>query len=110
MRTGEDVIPDLPAAFTLFPEAKVSEVTNISGNPQRSTLVAFTSEADAKDMVDFYRAQAEAAGVRIDVDLASPHGHIIGGKSPDGLDFSFTATRAGQSTEGELMVRQRRPD
>ena len=57
-------------------------------------------------MIAFYRAEAEAAGIAVDVELATDTLSMIGGRGEDGTHFTFQAAREENETVGQLTVGQ----
>lgn len=104
MRSGENVPVNLPAGFTLFPEANVVSNTTFSQADAKGSLIILTSAAEPEVLAEYYRKQAEAAGVKIELELTVDDGKMIGGQSEDGHTFSFNANREGDETTAQLMV------
>ncbi|TMM50374.1 hypothetical protein [Qipengyuania marisflavi] len=104
MRSGEKVPVKLPAGFTLFPGAQVVTSTHVDRDGGSSSVLVMDSEAEPGTMADFYREQAEAAGVNVEVVISAGGGETIAGRSSDGLRFSFHARRDTAMTRGELSL------
>lgn len=114
MRSGENVPAVLPAGFTVFPGATVIDSTlvtrgsNAEGKEAGSgALVLFESTASPAEMAEFYRRQAVQAGIDPELELRAEGWHMIAGKSPGGVRFSFNASTDGEVTDAQLMVRKR---
>ena len=91
MTSGEDVVVELPAGFTVYPGADVVTQTNADYGEGSTSSVMMTSDDSVADMVAHYRKQAEAAGIEITSEMKVNETQIIGGESDDGLTFSFNA-------------------
>ncbi|WP_374406099.1 hypothetical protein [Pelagerythrobacter sp.] len=104
MRSGADVPVDLPRGFSIFPGAEVASNTVFDQAGSKGALLTMESDAPAAEMIAFYRRQAEAAGIELELNLDTDTMQMIGGKSADGSPFSFTATKGEGGTTGQLMV------
>ena len=104
MQSGENVAADLPDGFTIYPGAKVVSATNIAGAGHSGSMVMLESTDGAEDVAQFYRKQAEAAGVAIEMDMSINNGKMLGGKGPDDLAFSLTSTAKDGVTQAQLTV------
>jgi len=74
----------------------------------KGALVTFNSEKSPQEIADFYRAQAENAGVEIQIETSINGGKMLGGESADGLTFSILAypndEEDGEGTIANLTV------
>lgn len=104
MRSGEKVPVSLPAGFALYPGAKVTNNTRVEQADGLLVLLDFESAAQPEELTGFYREQAEAAGIDVATALQNGPMRMIGGESADGASFSFTATRKGEVTRGQLAI------
>ena len=104
MRSGEKVPVALPAGFALYPGAKVTNNTRVEQADGLLVLLDFESEANPEALTGFYREQAEAAGIDVATALQNGPMRLIGGEGADGTSFSFTATRKGEVTRGQLAI------
>lgn len=104
MRSGESVPVDLPEGFSLFPGAQVNNNTTFSLDDSRGAMIIFQSDAEPQAIADFYREQAKAAGIEIEVDLSINGGKTLGGESEAGRTFTLNASREGEKTSAQLMV------
>jgi hypothetical protein len=86
---------DLPAGFTVYPGATVTSSTTISTGTGGGVIMVMSSPDSAEKVVDFYRAQAEAAGVTISQNAMAGNNRIIGGQSTDGLALTASAAPGG---------------
>ncbi len=106
MRSGEAVPVDLPAGFELYPAATVTNNTRVEQPDGAMVLLNLESRDDPSALVAFYRDQAEAAGIDVDLELDTGSMIMIGGQAESGSSFSFTATRQNGTTQGQLSVGQ----
>ena len=104
MRSGESVPVDLPEGFSLFPGAQVNNNTTFSLDDSRGAMIMFQSDAEPQAIADFYREQAEVAGIDIEVELSINGGKTLGGESESGRTFTLNASRDGDMTSAQLMV------
>ncbi len=104
LRSGEKVPVALPAGFSLYPGATVTNNTRVEQADGLLVLLNFESAAMPEDIARFYRTQAEAAGIEVGTSLQSGPMTMIGGESGAGTSFSFTATRKGEVTQAQLSV------
>lgn len=104
LRSGSDVPVDLPAGFTLYPGAEVVTNTVVQLGDGSGVLLTMSSDDSPEEIAEFYKAQAEKAGVAIEMDMAVNGGKIVGGEAPSGLTFSIMATPQGGATSAQLTV------
>lgn len=104
LRSGEKVPVALPAGFTIYPEARVTNNTRVEQGAGQLVLVTLESEDTPEQMVAHYRAEAEAAQIDVATSLSSDATMMIGGEDADGTSFSFTATREEDVTQAQLSV------
>ena len=104
MRSGADVPVDLPRGFSIYPGATIISNTTFDGEQGKGALVSIESSDAAAELVDFYKGQAEKAGVDIEMEMTAGDMSMIGGRTDGGTTFSFTATREEAKTTGQLMV------
>lgn len=106
INSGAGTDLDLPDGYSLYPGATVVSSTTMNQNDGQGTLVIMQSDASAKDMMAFYRNQAESAGIRIQMEMTTNGSEMIGGESEDGGTFSFNATPSDGGTTAQLVVGQ----
>ncbi len=109
MRAGKRVVPRLPEGFSLYPGAVVRNTIQVGRAEATGVMVSLASEDRPTDLVQFYRRQAEAAGVAIELDLQTEDSAMIAGEGPDGTSFVFQAsgqTGETEETTGQLTVRR----
>ena len=104
INSGTAVEAELPDGFTVYPGARIVSNTTMSGAQGAGSLVSIASDDPLDEVVAFYRQQAEAAGVEIEMEMKNGEAVMIGGESPDGLFFSFNASPEGGGTSGVLMA------
>lgn len=90
LRAGSDVTPDLPDGWSLYPGAKVVNAINVAGADGGGSMVTMTTDASVEDVIEHYRAQAEATGFPIEMELTMEASRIIGGQKSDGSTFSVS--------------------
>ena len=103
---GEGAEAELPRGFTVYPDADIRSTVTVGRGERRSVTMTLASDASPEDMIAFYRAQAEGAGVTVDVQLATDTLSMIGGMAEDGTRFTFQAAREDSGTVGQLTVGQ----
>lgn len=106
LRSGSDVPVNLPAGFSVYPGAEVVTNTVVSPGEGKGegNLVSMSMSDSPDKVVAYYKAQAEKAGVEIQMDIATKGGKMVGGQSPDGLTFSIIATPDNDRTMAQLAV------
>ncbi|MEL6237340.1 MAG: hypothetical protein AAFQ90_01975 [Pseudomonadota bacterium] len=109
MRSGADVPVELPAGFTVYPGAEVVSNTVVNQGKGSGVLLNMSSADSAQKVAAFYKAQAEKAGIKIEMEMSVNEGQIIGGQSAEGLTFSIMATPEGAGTSAQLTI-GRQPD
>lgn len=97
---------DLPAGFSVYPGAEVMSNSTMSQAGGTGAMVIMQSSDSPDEMVDHYRAQAEAVGISIELEATTSGSKMIGGQSAGGANFSFTATPGADGTTGNLIVSQ----
>lgn len=98
LRSGPKVPVSLPRGFTLYPGGKVISNTVVERNGRRRILLVFVTPDRLEEIVLFYRAEAQAAGVPLDLDLAGETRASIGGSLPGGGTVAIAAQRDGPVT------------
>lgn len=92
MRSGPDVTSDLPAGFTLVEGAEVLSNTVVDQGDTRGSLTTFRSEMSPEEIVAHYRAEAQSAGITIQIETSMNGGKMIGGENEaNGTTFSISA-------------------
>lgn len=106
MQSGENVKADLPDGFTVYPGAKVVSATNVDSPQSKGALVIMETTDSPDKVAAFYRKQAEAAGIKIEMEMTVNGGKMIGGKGPDERVFSLNTTSNDDNTGIQLTVGQ----
>ncbi|OBX20756.1 hypothetical protein A9995_03455 [Erythrobacter sp. QSSC1-22B] len=106
MRAGERVVPRLPEGFSIYPGAEIRNTIQIGRNDAAGVMVSLASEDSPADLVAFYRRQAEAAGIAIELHLETDAMTMIAGEAPDGTSFAFQSSGETGETTGQLTLRR----
>lgn len=104
MRSGADVPVDLPGGFTPYPGGEVVANTVVKQGEGSGTLLTMTTSDDPDTVAAFYKAQAEAAGIEIQMEMTTNGGKMVGGESSEGLTFSIIASPTAGGTSAQLAV------
>lgn len=104
MTAGSDADAQFPDGFSIYPGASVASNTVISGSEGEGNMIAITSSASPEELAAHYRAEAEAAGFEIQMEMNSGDTVVIGGEGPSNSFFSFNASPEGGGTSAVLMV------
>ena len=107
VRSGSNVPIDLPLGFGVYPGATVTSNSVVDHDGGEGSLIFFTSEDAPSDILEFYREQAETAGIEVAMDIAINDGGMLAGSSPDGASFTINANSADDGTSAQLMVADR---
>ena len=99
--TGEAQLPD---GFSVYPGASVISSTTVTQADGSGAMVLMQSDATPAQMVSFYRQQAEAAGIEIQMNADVNGSAMLGGEGAGGMTFSFSASPNGDGTSGQLIV------
>ena len=67
-------------------------------------LVEFETPDPIAKVILFHRAQAQASGAAVTLDLDGTEAASIGGQMPSGQEFALTARRQGDGTAGQLSI------
>lgn len=92
MRSGTDLEITLPDGFTIMEGADILEATIIDQPRATGALVRFESDKSPAEIAQYYRAEAEAAGIDIQFQSAINGAALFGGQSPAGTTFSMSAS------------------
>ena len=104
MRSGARVPVDLPDGFTIAPGLTVLNNTNVERGAGRYVMLSMQGTQPVEELVAYYRREAVAAGVGINVDVTTGDSTTIAGEGADGLAFSLMASRSGEVTAVQLTV------
>ena len=83
---------DLPPGFAVYPGAKVVANTSLRNDQGTNVSVMMTVPGSVDQVMDYYRRQAEAAGIDIQTEIKSGTTQLIGGESKSGMIFSLNAS------------------
>ena len=89
----------LPAAFTLYPGARLTEAAGSDRGDCRSRIVTFTTNAAPQRVLDFYRSRAAGAGYSAEHQMRQGD-HILAGtagRSDKAFYLILTPLRGGGS-------------
>ncbi len=106
INSGTSSAVDLPDGYSLYPGADVVSTTTMNQGDGQGALVIMQSDSTPQDIIAFYRRQAEATGVRIQMEMTTNGSMMIGGEGEDGQTFSFNASGTEGTTTGQLVVGQ----
>ena len=104
MRTGQNVEVELPDGFSLYPGAEVVTNTTFSQNDGQGSMIIFNSDDSVEDILAHYRKQADAAGVKIEMEMKTAQGTMLAGKGPEDLVFSINANAQDGGTTAQMTV------
>jgi len=102
--SGKDASVDLPDGFAIYPGSEIVSNTTINQGAGKGTMVTMHSADSAADMIGYYKKQAEAAGIEIEMELKTGQGQMISGKDGSGTAFSFNANPGDDGTTGQLII------
>lgn len=102
--TGSGVKAELPDGYTLYPGSKVVTATKASSPNGDMRLVMFESADEPEAIAAYYRKQAEAAGVKLELEMTTEQGTILGGRDGEGTNFSLTTSKAEDKTVSTLSI------
>lgn len=102
---GDAAIAALPDGFSAYPGAAVVSSTAVgTGDGGGGVILVMTTSDPAEQVIEFYRTQATAAGVRLDGQVSTGSNTLIGGEGEGGLAFSASAAPAQDGTIVQLTV------
>lgn len=109
---GEEVVINagegvkLPLGFSAYPGAKMVSNSTVTANDGGGSIVYMMTDDSPEKVKAFYRAQAEAAGISIQMETTTNGAHMIAGEGEGGKNFMMTATSKEDGTGVQLMVGQ----
>ncbi|GAB5351243.1 hypothetical protein [Qipengyuania sp. 483] len=105
MLAGSDVEARFPPPFTAYPNAQITNTTWVEQGEGAFVTVEFTTPDPRASVVDFYRMQAEDAGIDVEVEVDAGETTTLGGEnSADRTSFALQVTRRARQTEGQVSV------
>ena len=105
MQAGSEVEARFPPPFTAYPNAQITNTTWVEQGDGTFVTVEFTTPDPRASVVDFYRRQAEAAGIEVEVEVDAGETTTIGGEnSADRSSFALQVTEKARATQGQVSV------
>ncbi|MEQ8773673.1 MAG: hypothetical protein RIC51_12675, partial [Erythrobacter sp.] len=105
LRSGKDVPVELPPGFSLHPGTRVISNSVIAQGERTGSMILFESDAAPKEVIAHYRAQAEAAGVELQMDATMGETLMLAGENEvESLAFQVSANVSGDTTSGQLFI------
>lgn len=101
---GDAAVAALPDGFSAYPGAQVVSSTAVDTGDGGGVILVMTTSDPAEQVIEFYRTQALAAGVRLDGQVTTGSNTLIGGEGDGGLAFSASAAPAQDGTIVQLTV------
>ncbi len=106
-RSGEGVELALPDGMSMYPGAKIVQSTVVSGGSEGAgSLVIFETDDSPKEVTDFYRKQAQDAGITIQMDADMNGNRMIAGEM-EGSETGFMVSASREDsdvTRAQLLV------
>lgn len=95
----------MPSGFTLYPGAKMGEGLSSVGQDGGGGMATFEVAAKSKDVVEFYRKQVQANGMRVTKDGKSGIVHMLNGANgnSDTKTISFQISPNGSGTKAQII-------
>ncbi len=94
----------LPTGFTPYPGSTMTGGFTASGDDGKSGMASFEATGNAADVIDHFRNQAEAAGMKITTEITAGDTMMLGaekeGGRPSGVQI--TATQDGDKVTGSV--------
>lgn len=94
----------LPDGFTLYPGARVRSNTSMAMGQGTAAVVSFDSDAAPQEIVDFYRKEAEAAGMPVTAEASANAKMSIAGEAGGGDGFQLSVEPNDTGSTATLMV------
>lgn len=106
MVTNTDAPTNLPAGFTLVEGAEVLSNTMVDSGGTRGSLTTFRTHKSPEEVTAHYRAEAENAGITIQIETSMNGGKMIGGENEaTGTTFSVSVFPDDEAADGSDMVK-----
>lgn len=102
LRSGPRVPAQLPPGFSVHPGAKIIANTVVQRREHTRSLLVMETTETIYEVMRFYRTQARAAGLEVQVDLSGEDRASLGGHLKGGGDLTISARREGATTRIEL--------
>lgn len=94
---------DFPPGFSLYPKSKFVSGTSTQGEDGLEIRIEIESGASTKELISYYRKQAEAAGVKIEMETDNGDSAMVGGWTASKDFVSFVARDDGEMRTGVLL-------
>ena len=90
--TGGEISVDLPLGFETYPGAQVLTSVKLNNPGLRGNTVYMETDDSVQEVTDFYRAQAEAQGIEINMETVSAGTTLLAGQVENQSGFNMMAT------------------
>lgn len=104
MRAGANVEPNLPQGWSIYPGSEVQNAINVDRADGSGTMVTMMADASAEAILAHYRAQAEATGFPIEMELTTATSSVIGGQKSDGSTFSVSVVPGADGAPSQVQL------
>lgn len=94
--TGSKAVKDLPMGIELYPGAKVESSMTGMGDGKSGAMIVFSTTDDQDDVVEFYKDQMKAKGIKIATEVKAGDMQMIGGERDDGEGVNISITKDGK--------------
>lgn len=102
MRSGPQVPVRLPPGFTLYPGGQTVTNTLFERGGKQRVLLVFVTPDPVEEVMRYYRAEARAAGMTVELDLGSGDRASLGGTLRSGGGAAISARRENRMTRVEF--------
>lgn len=94
----------MPAAFAVYPRARVTEAAGATSGPCAMRAVSFATSAAMRDVVDYYYTTAKHAGYSTQYETRAGE-HTLGGTRKDGAAYVITFNpHVGGGTDVDIVA------
>jgi hypothetical protein len=94
----------LPAGFTIYPQAKVTEAAANDKPECRIRIVSFLSDAAPQNVVDWYAQRLSAKGFSTDQLVRDGDYILSGANQGSGLAYFLVVSRKGKGSDAALIT------
>ncbi|MEO9468856.1 hypothetical protein [Parasphingorhabdus sp.] len=94
--TGSKAAKDLPMGIELYPGATVESSMTGMGDGKSGAMIVFSTTDDQDDVVEFYKDQLKAKGIKIGTEVKAGDMQMIGGERDDGEGVNISITKDGK--------------
>lgn len=102
MRSGPNVPVHLPKGFTVYPGGRTVANTVVERDGRQTSLLVFETGDPIAKIIAHYRAQVQATGATVSLDLASEEHASLGGMLAGGGHFTLAMRRHAGRTRVEF--------